>query len=118
MTKLVPTIADESPPFSSNDSHIHQSPEAKARRERLGITLKAGETDEVDAPGPAHLCKVCSPNGEIPPPERPGNRTYDHSIELAEENEKEELKRRVADLEELVRSQNRPKTAAPAKPAA
>jgi hypothetical protein len=115
MTKLVPTVADEAPAYSSNDSHVHYSADAKARHERLGLALKPGETFEVDAPGPQHLCKQCSPNGEIAPPERPSNRTYDTSLQRAEENEKEELKRRVADLEELVRSQGRAKTAPPAK---
>lgn len=115
MTKPVPTV-DDAPPYSSNDSHVHFSAEAKARHERLGLTLKPGETFEVDAPGPQHLCKQCSPNGEIAPPDRPSNRTYDTSLQRAEENEKEELKRRVADLEELVRSsQGRAKTAPPAK---
>lgn len=115
MTKLVPTVADESPSYSTNDSHIHFSAEAKARHEKLGLTLKPGETFEVDAPGPQHLCKQCSPNGEIAPAVGPNNRTYDTSIQRAEENEKEELRQRVAALEELIRSQNKAKTAPPAK---
>jgi hypothetical protein len=44
---------------------------------------------------------------------RPSNRTYDTSLQRAEENEKEEMKRQIAELQELVRSQNKAKTQAP-----
>lgn len=109
-----PTIAAEEPVFSSNDSHMHINPDAKARREKLGLVLKAGETDEVEAAGPHFLCKVCYPNGDGPPPERPSNKTYDRSLEIAEASEKEALKAKVAELSEYIDQQ---RALAKAKPA-
>lgn len=119
-----PTIDLDTPQFSSNDSHIHINLEGKARRERLNLTLKAGETDEIDAAGPTHLCVQCNKahmeafGVPVPPPARPSNKTYDRSLEIAEENEKVALRAKVADLEAYVESQRAKERAAPKKPAA
>lgn len=117
-----PTIDLDTPQFSSNDSHIHLNVEGKARRERLNLTLKAGETDEIDAAGPQHLCVQCNAAHQkefgvpFPPPARPSNKTYDRSLEIAEANENARLKEQVADMSEWIAKQ-KAKDALPKKSA-
>jgi hypothetical protein len=120
-----PTIENDTPQFSSNDSHIHLNVEGKARRERLNLKLKAGETDEIDAAGPQHLCVQCNAAHmkefgiPVPAPARPSNKTYDRSLEIAEANENIRLKQEVADLKEYVEAQRaKERQKSPNKPAA
>lgn len=119
-----PTIDTDTPQFSSNDSHIHVNLEGAARGKKLNVTLKPGETYEIDAAGPQHLCVQCNAahmkefGVPVPPPARPSNKTYDRSLEIAEAAENERLKAEVADLKEYVRAQRAKEAKTTTKPAA
>lgn len=103
----MPAILDEEQTvdFSTNDSHIHLDHDAPARRARLRMELKPGETDEVSVPGTRYQCKQCNPDGTLEPLVRANNGTYDLSASRRKQDEVTELRRELAEMKELMNLQ-------------